>query len=131
MRFAVAYFATLVAFVGVDLVWLGLIAKNFYRREMGELLAVPFNMPAAAAFYLLYPLGVVLFAIQPAFASSSWTTALLLGVALGAFAYGTYDLTSLATIRNWSAKLAVVDMAWGAVLTGVAAAVGYLMARGW
>jgi uncharacterized membrane protein len=131
MRMIMAYLATLAAFVVIDLIWLGAIAKSFYRRELGDLLAQPFNMKAAAVFYLLYPLGVVFFAVNPALSAQSLTQALVLGGLLGLFAYGTYDLTNLATIRNWSLSLSVVDMIWGGVLTALAAAAGFYGARAW
>lgn len=131
MRFLVAYLATLTAFVAIDLVWLGVVAKSLYRREMGDLLANPMNWKAGGLFYLLYPLGVVFFATMPALAAGSWSQALVLGALLGLFGYGTYDLTNLAVIRNWSTQLAIVDWVWGAALTGMAATVGYFVARSW
>jgi uncharacterized membrane protein len=104
MRFAVAYLGALAAFAVVDLVWLGLIAKSFYRREMADLIASPFNLKAAAVFYLAYPLGVAYFAVLPA---GSLNHALMMGALLGLLAYGTYDLTNLATLRGWSLKLSI------------------------
>ncbi len=130
MPYLTAYLATLVTFVAIDLVWLGVVAKEFYRREMGDLMAQSFNLAAAGAFYLLYPAAVVLFAVQPA-AASAWSTAMFMGALLGLFAYGTYDLTNLATLRGWSLTLSVVDMVWGALLTGVAATAGYWGLRAW
>ena len=124
MRFLIPYLATLAAFIVIDLVWLGLIAKAFYRRELGGLMANPINVPAAIAFYLIFPIGLVIFAVYPALGSV--TRAAQLGAMFGFFAYATYDLTNLATLRNWSAKLAFVDMAWGTVLGGVCAAGGAL-----
>lgn len=130
MRFLAAYLATACTFIVVDLIWLGVIAKGFYRQQMGGLLADPINWKAGIAFYLLYPIGVVVFAVAPAMASPSWTSALALGTMLGLFAYGTYDMTNLATLKGWPVTLAIVDMLWGAALTGTAATAGYLAMRG-
>ena len=122
MRFLIPYLATLAAFIVIDLVWLRLIAKAFYQRELGELMANPFNLPVAVLFYLIFPIGLVMFAVRPALGSISHAGQL--GAMFGFFAYATYDLTNLATLKNWSTKLAIVDMAWGTVLGGVCAAAG-------
>jgi len=128
MKFAIAYVATLAAFLIVDFAWLGWVAKPLYRREIGSLLLPSFNFPVAGGFYLLYCAGIVVFAVVPALRSESLATAAGLGALLGLIAYGTYDLTNLATLRGWTTTMAVVDMAWGAVLTAIAAGAGYLAA---
>ncbi len=128
MNYVIAYVAVLLIFITVDLVWLGGVAKRFYRAQLGDLLAETFNFPAAAAFYLMYPLGVVNFVVAPAMSSGSLADTCIWGAALGFFAYATYDLTNLATLRTWPVRLAVVDMLWGSVLTALAAAGGYLIA---
>ncbi|HSA80506.1 MAG TPA: DUF2177 family protein, partial [Geminicoccaceae bacterium] len=87
------------------------------------------SLTVAGLFYALYVGGIVLFAISPALQSQSWRTALVLGVLLGLFAYGTYDMTNLATLRRWPVALVLVDMTWGSLLTGLAASVGYWAAR--
>jgi uncharacterized membrane protein len=122
MRFLIPYLATLAAFIVFDLIWLGLIAKAFYRRELGGLMANPINLPAAILFYLILPAGLVIFAVQPSLGNVS--RAAQLGAMFGFFAYATYDLTNLATLKNWSAKLSMVDMAWGTVLSAMCAAAG-------
>lgn len=129
MRATVGYAAVLIAFVAIDAAWLGWIARDFYRERMGDLMAEKPNMIAAAAFYLLYPAGLVFFALLPALDVQSWTTALLRGALFGLFAYATYDLTNLAVIRNWSTSLSLIDMAWGAALSGVAVLAGYAALR--
>jgi len=129
MKFVTAYLATGAVFLVCDLVWLGLVAKGFYRSRLGGLLLDDFNLPAALAFYLIYLAGIMVFAALPAFNAGSWKVALGLGAAFGFFAYATYDLTNLATLRGWSASLAMVDIAWGTVLTGVSAAAGFMAAR--
>ena len=120
------YGLTLLPFAALDLVWLGLAAKRFYRDALGELLAPRFRPAPALAFYLLFPIGIVLFAVAPAMGSMS--NAGLLGAGFGFFAYATYDLTNWATLRAWPARLALVDMAWGTALTSVSAAIGAWLA---
>jgi uncharacterized membrane protein len=122
MTHIVLYLATLSIFVCIDLVWLGFIAKGFYRAEIGPLLAVKMNLPAAAAFYAIYAAGLVMFVVQPSLASGGWSRALMLGGLFGFIAYATYDLSNLATLRGWTLKLSMVDMVWGAVLSGFTAA---------
>jgi uncharacterized membrane protein len=125
-RFLLAYGAALVVLVGMDMVWLTLSGPTLYRPRMGDMLLEQPVLAAAAAFYLLYAAGVVVLAAAPGFAAGAWTRATLLGALLGVVAYGTYDLTNHATLRNWSSLITVVDMAWGAVLTAVAATAAYL-----
>lgn len=121
------YFVTLGLFVGIDLVWLGFIAKSFYRAEIGTLLAEKMSLPAAVSFYVIYAAGLMFFAIQPSLATGGWTRALMLGGLFGFVAYATYDLSNLATPRGWSPKLSVVDMVWGAALSGFTAAVAVIV----
>jgi uncharacterized membrane protein len=126
------YLAALVPFLVLDLLWLGAVAKGFYRRELGDLVRQPIGKAAALAFYLLYPMGLAVFVIPQALASggSGVTQAFSLGALFGLFAYGTYDLTNLATLRGFSTKLALVDWTWGTVLTGTAAALATAMLGG-
>ena len=129
MQYVIAYGASAVVFFGLDLVWLGLVARGFYARQLGDLLRDSPSLTVAGLFYALYVGGIVLFAISPALQSQSWRTALVLGVLLGLLAYGTYDLTNLATLRRWPVALALVDVTWGSLLTGLAASAGYWAAR--
>lgn len=124
-----AYGGAAVVFFALDFVWLGFIAIGFYRSQIGPLLLENFNIVPAAIFYLFYVVGVVGLAIVPALNAQSWVWALVAGVALGLVAYGTYDMTNLATLNGWSAQLSIVDMLWGGALTGVAALSGYWVAR--
>ena len=128
MRFAYQYGAAFAAFLALDLIWLGIVARSFYHRELAGLMADKFNVWAAAAFYLMYPLGIVAFAVDPSMASGSWTHAALAGAGLGCFAYATYDLTNLATLRQWPLRLTVVDIVWGTALTAAAATTAYAIA---
>lgn len=129
MTYLIAYVATAIVFFSLDYVWLGTIAKDFYARGLGPLMRETPDFAVAGIFYLFYVAGVVFFAVLPALQAGSWKTALLYGALLGLFAYGTYDMTNLATLRGWPVRVAVVDMAWGAALTGLAALAGYLAVR--
>lgn len=126
--YLLSYLATAVLFLGMDAVWLTLAGPRFYRPELGDLMLENFRVAPAAIFYLLYVVGIVIFAVQPAVASGRWQTALLYGALFGFFAYGTYDFTNLATIKGWSALVSFVDLAWGTFATGVSAALGYAIA---
>jgi uncharacterized membrane protein len=127
-RYLLAYPATAIAFVGLDFLWLGTVARDFYYGRLGDLLLTEPDIAAAIVFYLIYVAGIMVFATAPALASGGWRTALARGALFGFFAYATYDLTNLATLRGFPVAVAVVDMAWGTVLTGVAAALGFLVA---
>ncbi|WP_371348125.1 DUF2177 family protein [Ancylobacter sp. IITR112] len=129
MQFFVAYVSTGLVFLALDALWLGFMASRVYRPLIGDLMAEQPNWPPAALFYLLYVAGVVVFAVQPALASGRWTTALALGAFLGLLAYGTYDLTNHATLRNWPAAMTAIDLAWGTFLTAVATTAGMLITR--
>ena len=125
MTYLIAYASTAVVFFALDFVWLTRVAIGFYRQNIGELLLATPNFAAAGIFYLFYVIGIVYFAVMPAVTANSVLTALLNGAILGLLAYGTYDMTNLATLKGWSLSVSVVDMAWGAVLTATAAAAGY------
>jgi len=122
MTYAAAYLAALLVFFLADMVWLVPMVSRLYRPALGDLLLSDVNMPPAILFYLLYPIGLVIFAIVPALRSGSVTTALLFGALFGFFTYGTYDLTNQATLRNWSTTVTIADMAWGTFLGGISAA---------
>lgn len=122
------YLGALVALGVLDGLWLGVLARDFYQREYGDLMAPEVGKVPAALFYLMYPVGVVALAVGTPPASLGgvlWRSALL-----GLMAYGAYDLTNLATIRGWSVKMAIVDLAWGvAVTTAAGAAAWWAMQR--
>lgn len=127
-RSIVSYIAALIAILILDGVWLGVVAFDFYRTQLAAIMAPEFNPVGAAAFYLLYPIGVVMFAAAPA--AGDWRAAAKRGAAFGFFAYGTYDLTNWATLTGWSLQVTVVDMAWGSVISAVAAAAAARAGRG-
>lgn len=118
-----AFVASLLAMAVIDGVWLAVVARNFYRSNIGHLLADSTNWIAAVAFYLVYVAGVTFFATQPGIDDGSPLTAAWRGALLGFFAYATYDLTNQATLRGWPPLVTVVDMAWGAILTAAVAGV--------
>ncbi len=124
----IAYAATLVVFLALDAVWLGTIALGLYRSRLGELLLERPNMAVAGLFYAVYVAGVVFFAVAPALQQGSWSSAVLHGAVLGFIAYATYDLTNLATLRGWPSDLALIDLAWGTLLTAASATGGYIVA---
>jgi uncharacterized membrane protein len=126
---AVAWAGALVPFLVVDLLWIGVIARDFYRGQLGPLLLEQPRMGVAFLFYALYCLGLVIFAVLPGLNAGSLGRAALLGAAFGFFAYATYDLTNLATLKGFPVKMAVVDIAWGTLLGGVVAACSFLVAR--
>ena len=126
MRYLAAYGATALTMAGLDFLWLSNTVGPLYHRALGEVMAREPDMKAAIAFYLIYVAGVLWFAVRPALADGDWKTALLNGALLGFFAYATYDLTNLATLKVWSLKVSLIDIAWGAVLSGAAASTGAL-----
>jgi uncharacterized membrane protein len=109
------------------MVWLGIMAPRYYRPTMGDIALATVNLPAAAAFYVLYPIGLLVFAIYPALKSGSVTTALIYGALFGFFTYASYDLTNLATLRNWTWSLTLIDVAWGTILASASAAIAFLL----
>jgi uncharacterized membrane protein len=129
MQYGFPYIATLIIFAGVDLIWLGVIAKGFYRSQLGDLMAPQLNIWAAVAFYVIYAAGLVIFAIRPAVVSGAWIDAAVLGAGFGFIAYATYDLTNLASLRDWPVMLTVVDLAWGTLLSATAAAAAFVVTR--
>jgi uncharacterized membrane protein len=129
MKTLVAYGATLVVLLACDMAWLGSVGAQVYRPRLGSLLLERPVLWAAALFYLVYAVGVVVFAVQPALRAESWSRALASGALFGFFAYATYDLTNLATMRGWSPFVSALDIAWGACLTALAATAAYLVAQ--
>jgi uncharacterized membrane protein len=128
-RYIVAYLAAIVVTVAMDFVWLSLAGARLYRPYLGDMLLDQPVLWAAAAFYLMYGVGIVVLAVAPALAGGDWTRAALLGAVLGIVAYGTYDFTNQATLKSWSTVITVCDMAWGSLLTAAAASAGYAAAR--
>jgi len=127
-RMLVAYVATGLVFVVVDAIWLSTMG-GWYRRMMGDLLLPEFRLAPAMVFYFLFLAGLIIFAVAPALASGKLSTALLYGALFGFFTYVTYDLTNQATLVRWPVALAVVDIAWGTVLSAISATLGTALTR--
>lgn len=122
------YAIALPVFVAIDMVWLGFVAKNFYRDQIGFLMNSQINWAAAVVFYLLFVVGLVVFVISPALERRSLMHALLFGALFGLVTYATYDLSNLATIKDWPIWVTVVDLAWGATLAASVSIVTYFIA---
>jgi len=116
-----AYIATALVFGALDAIWLTKVGPKLYRPEIGELLMDGWRPAPALIFYVLYILGIQIFAVQPALAAGRWQVAAQYGALFGFFCYMTYDLTNQATMRVWSTKVTLMDIAWGTVATGIAA----------
>ena len=119
----VAFAVTAVVFLILDAIWLGVISRNLYQREIGELLLPKPNFSAAAIFYVIYIAGLVYFCVVPGVSGQSAMRGLINGAVFGIVAYATYDLTNLATLKGWSMTLVFIDVAWGAAASAVASAV--------
>ena len=126
-RYLIAYLGSAAAMAVLDVIWLRLAVKTLYEPAIGTLLSGQTNVPAAALFYVLYVLGILLFATAPALRGGGVATALAMGGAFGFFTYMTYDLTNMATLRDWPIGLSFVDTAWGCFATGLAATIGKLV----
>ena len=129
MKIVYLYLLTIPVFFAIDILWIGLIARRFYRDQLGHLLRPNVNWPAAIIFYLLYILGILIFAVMPALEKNLILQATLLGGLFGFLAYATYDLTNLATLKDWPVKVVVVDMIWGVVLTSSVSSASFLIGR--
>jgi uncharacterized membrane protein len=127
ITYVTAYAAAFVAFVAADMVWLGLMVNRVYRPALGDILIPGVNLPPAIIFYLLFPVGLLIFAVLPALKSESTAMAVGYGALFGFFTYATYDLSNYATLRNWTVQVTAIDMAWGTVLGAIAALVAYLV----
>jgi len=122
------YFIALPVFFAIDMIWLGFLAKNFYREQIGALMKPDVNWAAAIIFYLIFIAGLIAFVIIPAMEKYSWTHALFFGALFGLVCYATYDLTNLAVAKDWPLLVTIVDLAWGAVLASSVSTVTYLIA---
>lgn len=128
-KYLIAWAVTFIVMMAIDLLWLGVIAKDLYREGMGNLMSPSPRLGVAALFYLMYPIGLVIFAVMPGANGEGVARAALLGALFGLFAYSTYDLTNLAVVRDWPVKLSFIDIAWGTLVSGVAAAAGAAAVR--
>jgi uncharacterized membrane protein len=119
------YLITTVVFLAIDFVWLSTATSRIYKPYLGDLLAERPNLPVAAAFYVVYVVGVIALAVVPALNEGNVWGAVWRAAIFGALAYGTYDLTNLATIKGWAWQVSVIDIVWGTTLNSVVAASSY------
>jgi uncharacterized membrane protein len=123
------FLIALPVFFVIDMLWLVLVAKSFYQEQIGFLMKPDINWPAAIIFYLLFISGLVIFVISPAFEKHSWIHAILFGGLFGLITYATYDLTNLATLKDWPLLVTVVDLIWGTILASSISLITYLIAN--
>lgn len=122
------YLIALPIFLGIDLIWLGIISKGFYQKHLGNLMTTNVNWLAAIIFYLLFIVGLVIFVIQPSLESKSLIKVILTGALFGLITYATYDLTNYATLKDWPLIVTVVDLIWGMILSATISSLTYLVA---
>ena len=125
----ISYVLTTVVFLIIDLVWLGIVAKNLYQKYLRNLLSEKVNWTAAIIFYLIYIVGIFIFAIYPSVDKNSASDALIFGALFGFFTYATYDLTNLATLKGWPLTIVFIDIAWGSVLCALVSISGYYIVQ--
>lgn len=123
------YLLTVPVFFAIDMLWLGVVAKDIYNKQLGGLLAANVNWAAAIVFYLLYIAGIIYFVVLPGLDKGSVSTVILNGALLGGLAYATYDLTNLATLKDWPFTIVVIDIIWGMVLTASVATASFYIAQ--
>ena len=127
MDYIKMYFITLAVFFVIDLTWLGLIAKNLYSQQLGFIMKENVNWIAAVTFYLIFIIGIVYFVVNPAIINDNWRYALFAGMLFGFITYATYDLTNLATLKDWPLKITIIDLIWGTSLGGLTSIISFLI----
>jgi len=125
------YIVALFTFLVIDGVWLMVVAKNFYAKHLDYLMSKTPNLVAAGIFYLIYIFGMVVLVLSPALQKGSITMAILTGALFGLCSYATYDLTNLATIKNWPVLVTIVDLIWGTVVSGAVSGISYWILSKW
>jgi uncharacterized membrane protein len=134
VTYLVAYFIAFIVFSAIDAVWLTTMGAILYRPVLGDILILSVRLAPAITFYLMYPIGIVVFVAIPALRAGSLVSALMLGLLLGAIAYATYDLTNYATLRSWNLTITIIDIVYGAIATSAASCAAYFLMRnlpGW
>lgn len=127
MNFLLKYLISLITFLSIDFIWLSFIAKNIYQQKLGFIMAENINWPSAISFYLLFVLGIIFFVVNPALEKNNIYYAIYAGAFFGLITYATYDLTNLATLKNWPLSITIIDLIWGSVLTAIVSFVTYLI----
>jgi uncharacterized membrane protein len=122
-----SYVSAFLVFFAIDMLWLGLIAKNFYSAKLGHLMTPKVLWTPALIFYMLFVAGILFFVVFPALQKGSWTYALGAGALFGLITYATYDLTNLATLKDWPLVVTLVDLVWGSVLSASTATLSFLI----
>ncbi len=128
MDYVKIYAAMAISFLALDGLWLGLVAKNFYKKYIGHIMAANPNFTAAGIFYTIYLFGLLMLVVLPAARANSLTQAIWSGALFGLVCYATYDLTSQAVIKNWPTTVTIVDLLWGTFVSTVIAVIGYWVA---
>ena len=123
------YLATMIAFLAIDMVWLGLVARKFYRAQLGFLMAPKTNLLAAGVFYLLFVAGLLALVVVPGLDAGSLKATLARAALFGLVSYATYDLTNLATVKDWPVLVTIVDMVWGTALSVAVSYVGFIAGK--
>jgi uncharacterized membrane protein len=123
------YFASLIAFFAIDMVWLGLVARTLYRKYLGFLMAPSPNWLAAIIFYLLFVVGILVFVVVPGLEGNALKTTLIRAALFGLITYATYDLTNLATLKDWPVLITIVDLAWGTILSVAVSLVSFMVGK--
>jgi len=123
------YLSTLVAFFAIDMIWLGLVARTVYRKYIGYLMAPNPNWIAAFLFYLLFIVGILFFVVVPGLADNSVKTTLLRAALFGLISYATYDLTNLATLKDWPLTITIVDLLWGTTVSMLVSYVSFIVGK--
>lgn len=121
------YLFTIPVFFIIDMLWLGYVARNFYKSQLKDLLSPEVNWSAAFIFYFVYIIGIIFFAVRPGLEAGSLARTCVLGALFGFFTYATYDLTNLATLRDWPLAVVVVDIAWGTLLCTLVGGASYMI----
>jgi len=129
MAILVSYICVLVIFGAVDACWLPLMGPILYRPTLADILTPNVRVAPAVVFYLSYAVGVVMFAVLPGLRTAAASNVFLSALLFGAIAYGTYDLTNYATLRNWTLQITIIDIAYGALLSGIAGIAAYVLVR--
>jgi uncharacterized membrane protein len=128
IKYISLYLLTVPVFFAIDMVWLGLVANKFYQEKLAAFLG-PVNWTAAIIFYLIFIVGIIIFAVVPALQAGDVWKAVIFGALFGFFTYATYDLTNLATLKDWPLIVTLVDMVWGAVLSASVATASFFIGR--
>jgi uncharacterized membrane protein len=129
MKYILLYVLTFIVFLAIDAVWLLLISKNLYSKEIGHLMADKALLLPALIFYLLFVVGILIFAVVPGYQAQSLSKTLMLSALFGLMTYATYDLTNLATLRDWPLKITIIDIIWGTTVSTLTGLAGYYIAQ--